>query len=505
MLNFPIPYHDELVYSLIARAGVHTGITSPKQLLDEVFGNRKVMATVDLPSHLKRITEQYSNYNKITLKQLIYQHTLFPIYAPFVPEKRRRACLNWMSNKSKGASIHLSLGISASRIKKIKTLRYCPSCIKKQIEHNGEYYWMRSWQIAGADNCIEHGRLIESEIELNNYHRHYFEAASPKFFDHKVQSKKDDNSKRVTHHVMKLLVLGETKSPEYWQWSEYYKSLANKAYCNRGEQIAYSAVKSRINQFWSNKWLNIYGLKITDDQTCWLRAIFRKHRKSFSYLEHIVVLDAFLDHGWDIGNIIKSVAKLTIQNKKESVPIIKNSKTREIYQHHQNQWLKYVIKYGIKIARMSGGGASYAWLYRHDRYWLMKTNEIYKIKRKQINTRVDWNQRDKQIVKILVKIRAKYQKNINCPRRSRNWYLSKLSHSSNIENNIDKLVLTVNFLDKYVEDIPDYQIRRIIRAVKQLEKELYPVIRWRILRLAGLSEERLKDKARTYLEKFKEI
>ena len=52
MLNFPTPYPNELIYSTIARAGIHHAITSPKQLLEEVFANRKVIATIDLPSHL---------------------------------------------------------------------------------------------------------------------------------------------------------------------------------------------------------------------------------------------------------------------------------------------------------------------------------------------------------------------------------------------------------------------------------------------------------------------
>ena len=52
MLNFPTPYPNELIYSTIARAGIHHAITSPKQLLEEVFANRQVIATIDLPSHL---------------------------------------------------------------------------------------------------------------------------------------------------------------------------------------------------------------------------------------------------------------------------------------------------------------------------------------------------------------------------------------------------------------------------------------------------------------------
>lgn len=50
-----MPYPDELLYSTIARASVRIGIVSPKQLLDEVFNNRKVIATFDMPSHIESI------------------------------------------------------------------------------------------------------------------------------------------------------------------------------------------------------------------------------------------------------------------------------------------------------------------------------------------------------------------------------------------------------------------------------------------------------------------
>ena len=49
VLNFPIPYTEELMYSAVARAGVRQGLTSPKQLLDEVFESRSIIATIDLP------------------------------------------------------------------------------------------------------------------------------------------------------------------------------------------------------------------------------------------------------------------------------------------------------------------------------------------------------------------------------------------------------------------------------------------------------------------------
>ena len=57
MHNFPLPHPDELLYSSIARAGVYHGITSPKQLLDEVFGTRAVIATLDLPRACHQLSQ----------------------------------------------------------------------------------------------------------------------------------------------------------------------------------------------------------------------------------------------------------------------------------------------------------------------------------------------------------------------------------------------------------------------------------------------------------------
>ena len=83
-----------------------------KQLLDEVFANRHVIATVDLPNHLAALIQllPQSTYDVV---QLAYSHTLFPIYAPFNSEEKRQICLKQMAGSSQGA-LHSRLGMAAS-------------------------------------------------------------------------------------------------------------------------------------------------------------------------------------------------------------------------------------------------------------------------------------------------------------------------------------------------------------------------------------------------------
>jgi len=60
--------------------------------------------------------------------------------------------------------------------------------------------------------------------------------------------------------------------------------------------------------------------------------------------------------------------------------------------------------------------------------------------------------------------------------------------------------LTGLFFKRFCEDISDYQIRRITKALSCLETE--DIHRWRLLRNAGLSDERLTNDARVLLHKM---
>lgn len=125
MRSFPVPYPDELIYRLVARAGIRSAITSSKQLLDEVFGDRKVIATIDLPSHLSSISELLINTGRFDTQQLIYEHTMFPIYAPFVDESIRLRAIKRMEYCSKG-SVHLMLGAPSLYCKSLGQLSCLP-------------------------------------------------------------------------------------------------------------------------------------------------------------------------------------------------------------------------------------------------------------------------------------------------------------------------------------------------------------------------------------------
>ncbi len=497
MLNFPIPYSDELIYSTVARAGTHLGIVSPKQLLDTVFGNRHIIATIDLPNYLEGIRQCLPGLG-YDIEQLAYQHTLLPIYAPFATEPHRKQCLEWMALSSQG-SIHLTLGVVASRIKQTKCLRYCHACMQRQLAEHGEYFWQRNWQVIGADCCLEHGQLLDSKIERHSFHRHQFLSASPMLCPAINQKQPHPLNQHITQQVANLLDRGASPSATYAQWSSYYKKLAQQAGCNRGQQILYARIKELVLEQFPNSWLKQYDLTITDDQSSWLHSIFRKHRKSFSYLEHIITLHAFLPEGWSINDVLDDVGKIPSKPSKSSQVLAPSNSETSLSLTHRQHWLSMVKTSGTKLARLTGGSACYAWLYRHDKDWLLSTNAQYQVHGIITNCRVDWHSRDLVVTRKLISIKNTYGTQLNSPRWSKRWFLSKIEMTSVIEKNISKLPLTHLFFKKYCEDISAYQLRRIKFTISSLNSSTTQLSRWVVLRMAGLSDTRLRPLAKQFL------
>lgn len=504
MLNFPTTYPNELIYSTIARAGIHHAITSPKQLLEEVFANRKVIATIDLPSHLTCLLKHLPPH--YTLENLAYKHTLFPIHALFSPENIRLKCLQWMGNQSKG-SIHLTLGVAASKVKQISMHRYCHLCLKDQYRQYGEFFWSRVWYIQGANCCSKHKiKLSEFLPTAHLCGRHQFIPASFILDRKQPNNPAHELDLIVSRYVDQLLKLPPTTSPTFHQWSQFYQRIAKRLGFNKASKhIDHSKIHAAVIRTWDLKWLQQHHLDELKSETSWLKAIFRKHRKSFSYLEHIIVLEALYPEDWTWKDIVSEIHQMP-SNPSNTDTQIQGTEYKDIstLTEKRNEWVSLILKYGIKPSRLKNA-ALYAWLYRNDKTWLLTQNKRFHVLPTSSRKKVNWPLRDWQLVKQLFKLFYKSLDDLNLPRQSRNWYLKQLPQHSTVEKNLHQLPLTNKFLNIYSEDISDYQIRRITRTIIQFCIFNQHQAGWKILRKSGLSEERFTDEALKFLNQIKRI
>jgi hypothetical protein len=500
VLNFPVPYSEELLFSTVARAGIRHGLMSPKQLLDEVFGSRAVIATLDLPNHISAISRWLPK--EFTAEKLVYNHTLFPIYALFVPESRRQQCVNLMLGKSQGA-VHLALGVAASRVKTPSFIRYCPSCLAEQRNQHGEYFWSREWQVAGIDSCPEHGALIDTRITRPLIERHRFLAASPVYCPIIRAPEGDVISERISCQVRQLFKLPARQSPSFAQWTAYYHDLAYRHGHRRGKsQIDHISINERILSASPTSWLAKYNL-IPDVSCCndsgWLRSMFRKHRKSFSYLQHIIVHQALLGNDWTILKVIERVCRYPINIRLKKIHVAVDINKRLL--SDQKDWISLLSSsHSPKQARRQSP-ALYSRVYRKHRGWLLDVNRRYANDRTGSRAkRVDWNERDRECLQTLQQLATSFRANSQGPRRSKAYFLKMLGAPSTLGKNLYRMPRSTSFLLANVEGVEQYQIRRLQNTFDKLRGHLGYPPRWRLLRNAKLSEERLKPGAKKYLD-----
>ena len=489
MLGFPKPYPEELLYSTVARAGVHDGETSPKQLLDQVFLNRKVIATVDLPSHVQSIAQQYPENGEPSTASLIDQHTLLPIYAPFMPAERVLKLREWMTGSSYGA-VHLASGIAASRVKAKNNLYVCKQCLLEQQSIYGEGFLHRLWQVPLVKVCPIHGALSRTNIELDSEHRHTF---FPIDSVERISDVLIDNQDQVFAKQSANLLNNYCEGISYSQWTLFYKRFAaNQNYLN-GSRIDHAQIRETVVKFWGKKWLEGVGLHPVDAETSWLKSIFRKHRKSFSFAEHIVAITALSEGQVNIAYAIQEAASLKVHLDSASTRMPQTDVIDESpISPDQLQWLALLSECSPKLAR-NGNKALYARLYRNHHDWLMVIDLAFHTKSSVVNNRVDWPQRDRQCARELKHIIESLADDLDAPHLSRTFLIHQLNQRATIEKNLSRLPRCEFLLTKYSESTTEYQARRLVRAYLVMKEKQKEIKRWSLIREAGLSDERMTN------------
>jgi hypothetical protein len=484
--NFPVPYPNELIYSLVARAGIRSAITSSKQLLDQVFDNRKVIATLDLPSHLSAISSLLANTGKFDVQKLIYEHTMFPIYAPFIDESIRTRALTCMESRANG-SVHLMLGSVASIVKTSDNFRSCSLCIAEQKQKYGESYWSRLWFLPSLSYCSVHGRLKQS---LTTYHdnRHTYHLCDQIICNLPPHNGNKDSELLhcLARKAQEVLLLPCQKSPTKYQWSKFYNHLAYDFGCGKGtKQVLHEMIAEHV----INK-VAIPELVVDfNADTNWLRTIFRRHRKAFSYLQHLTVWSAFIPD-MTVSEIMKEVQ---IKGK-VTVNVTKNLKSESgATEEERMKWRNLISSMPIKEARsLSGGGALYAWLYRNDRDWLLAFNRQHHSQSSPRKKKVNWSARDRILTKQLLSTLDLLDTNINGPRRSKHYLIKQLKQSSTVSKKLFLLPLLTATLNRYQESIFEFQARRLAITAITRSQTGEGMIRWQLMRSASLSEERIQ-------------
>ena len=450
-----------------------------------------------MPSHVEKIAAQYPESLGFQAKDLVRKHTLWPVYAPFIPDERRKAIEEWMVGEAKGAA-HLATGIAASRVPAKQAMLLCETCKDNHERKYGETFWDRRWQVPLVNCCPLHGSLSETDIKLNGEHRHaYISPSQCKIVSRASVTKSDI---RFAELACRLFDSFTNVSPSYQQWTLFYQSLAIDHDFLNGRRIDHQNLLNHYIAYWSKEWLNKNSLLPPNRDTSWLKNIFRKHRKAFSFAEHLSVIEAVSQGKTQIGEAIEQAlsfqAKAKVTESKAEVDI----KVR-VLNKDQNAWLALLVEKGPKGAR-EVQPALYARLYRDHYHWLMDVNEKYQLPATNVNNRVEWSKRDRESSRTLLKFIRWVEADLFAPRITQTFLIHQLTNRATIEKNLHRLPRCAAILERYTESVDEYQIRRLTRAFIALSQGKQTLKRWVLLREAGLSKERMSRVVERFLKEI---
>lgn len=166
---FPEPYEDELFFSICSRYHVQAAYFSTRRTSQELFGQRRVRPAPDVPGHIGALIERLPKGHRHSVQRIIDDHTLLPVYGPFLSQQRLlRTRKEMAQNSPRPISLHGALGINTTKFK-WRALRYCPGCVEVDRELHGETYWHRLHQVPGVEVCpIHRAHLRNSAAPLRH-------------------------------------------------------------------------------------------------------------------------------------------------------------------------------------------------------------------------------------------------------------------------------------------------------------------------------------------------
>jgi len=289
---------DELLYSVLARWRLGTGMPSSAGFMREVFGIRTAIASVHLPARLSALAERLPIHARMDATRLLERHTLFPYYAAYQPADIREAGRLDMLEGHLNAS-HIRLGVAAYRIKPPANLRFCPTCLEDDMARLGVGAWRRAHQLPGSLVCVRHGTLLqESLVGPRSHERH---AAIPASWDVCVRSEKDPISGDQRVLLERLAaseagLLAEIPAPtDPSAWKLHYRDRLRRVGLMRStEKVDLVTLETEIRSFYEPILTLLPEPCGRLGEGGWVTAMVREHRKSAHPLFH-VMLGLFLD------------------------------------------------------------------------------------------------------------------------------------------------------------------------------------------------------------------
>lgn len=503
MMNFlPLIYYDELFFSIISRYKQMCGMVSKRALEMDLFQIYKRMGrkSVLFPQNLNIFVGNLPPTSKLSEKEIILKHTMYPFYTAFLSSEKSKSVFNSMVEGS-GKTIENMVGMVGSKVKSNDFLKYCPLCFKHDMRELGESYWRRLYQVPGVLYCKEHQVLLKNSTIVINDSRIDYICADEDTCNIEIevdvypQKFKELNLKYI-ENVSYLLFHNPIRKELSFIIKFYIDKLRERGLASQGGSLYIDRLLDGFQQFYPSEYLELMQSRVDVEQEAnWLRLFVRNNNKNRSPVRHLLFLQYL---NVDVQELFKTdnvIGKWAIAVNR--IPVYSVEERRK-------EWLKLIEDNpGLNRSELKRiGKGLHTWVYAHDRYWYDEVTPKAKIRKKKAET-IDWQNRDeeclvlaKEAVNKLYQIEGKpvriITSNIRRMAGVKRWFLN------------EKLMKTQQYLEEINEDIQSYRVRKIKWAISEMVKNGERLTVYKIQLKAGFGggNQEIKTLIQEILEKI---
>lgn len=290
---FPTPYPDELLYSVWARFHSRSGNSSPKWTFSELFGRSTVIPSLTLPSHLDSFYSRIPQL-QMSVEDWIRDHTMYPLYRPFMPESRGSKLLQMMRGDN-GEGIYAFVGLSAGNGPHPKQFCYCPECYEEDIKLYGEPYWHRIHQAPGVFTCPTHNVVLcqlrspvteRHGLTVLPINRRYIKAEPI------LPAGLSDKTIHFLYEIAKDLqmLLNSPQLPNLFRSkSVFLRQLVKRGFATSTGRIRQQILADRFIAYYGHKFLELLDSVLSGEHS-WLTLSTRKERRVIHPVRQLLLI-----------------------------------------------------------------------------------------------------------------------------------------------------------------------------------------------------------------------
>jgi len=278
---FPDPYPDELLYSVCARYRDLMRYTDNRLPVLDFFNRKQQYVPMDLPNALDHLVESLPPGHLYTSDKLRDDHTLFPLYAPFLhPERAQLVKKSLRSHQHNRA--HVLIGTVICKHLLPSALRFCPLCVAEDRKRFGSTYWHRIHQLNCIDLCLHHGVFLEASSAKVDPRLRVF-SAEEAVHETAARPMADCRFKSLQLKIAEFAawLLSSSVEPLGGRalQDRYFNLLLERDFAFHTGRIRSTLLAEKLVEFYSSEWLTSHGHGLNASlKRSWLMSLLLSYR-----------------------------------------------------------------------------------------------------------------------------------------------------------------------------------------------------------------------------------